>query len=168
MTETEQKIFNNTLNALLRHTRQPLLAKIERLEAENKKLQAVVKAVEEWAVSDMNNDLLGFIKETTAMPDAESIYKALKGGGVCAEMPFQLETKNKNLKKLLDVAKCPNCDGGGGIPRQVSSRTFVTRDMAMDAGDPALEGSLYTDDEWKAVQCQWCFEKEQALKDTDQ
>ena len=35
--------------------------------------------------------------------------------------------------------------------------------MASDAGDPNLEGLLYSDDEWEQEQCQWCYEKEQAL-----
>ena len=60
---------------------------------------------------------------------------------------------------LLKVAICPNCDGSGGIPRQTSSRSYVSREMAMDCGMPDLEGSLYTDDEWELEQCQWCDEK---------
>lgn len=38
--------------------------------------------------------------------------------------------------------------GVSGNPEQVSCRQHVTREMAMDAGDLALEGSLYSDDEW--------------------
>ena len=60
---------------------------------------------------------------------------------------------------LLDMAICPNCDGSGSTARQVSSRQYVTREMAIDGGDPDLEGSLYSDDEWEQEQCQWCFEK---------
>lgn len=74
-------------------------------------------------------------------------------------------SENEILRGLLAQAKCPNCDGSGVIPHQVSSRQYVTRDMAIDAGDPALEGSLYTDDEWEAEQCQWCYEREQVLKE---
>lgn len=36
-----------------------------------------------------------------------------------------------------------------GYPRQMSYRTYVTHDMAMDAQDMSLEGTLYTDDEWE-------------------
>lgn len=74
------------------------------------------------------------------------------------------EEKVERLKGLLRHAKCPNCDGSGCIPRQVSSRQYATREMAIDAGDESLEGSLYSDDQWEAEQCQWCYEKEQALK----
>ena len=76
-----------------------------------------------------------------------------------------LQNKNNILKELLRLAKCPNCDGSGGIPHQISSKTYVTRDMATDAGDPALEGSLYSDDEYELEECQWCYEREQVLKD---
>ena len=60
---------------------------------------------------------------------------------------------------LLRVAKCPNCDGSGAIPRQTSSRQLVTREMASDACCPEMEGSLYSDDEWELEQCQWCYER---------
>lgn len=76
-----------------------------------------------------------------------------------------LKAENKQLKSLLEYAKCPNCDGSGCIPYQTSSRQYVTRDMAIDAGDPTLEGALYSDDEWEAEQCQWCYEREQILKE---
>lgn len=36
-----------------------------------------------------------------------------------------------------------------GYPRQTSERRYVTRDMAIDAGDRALAGSLYSDEEWE-------------------
>ena len=36
-----------------------------------------------------------------------------------------------------------------GYPRQTSSRAYVSREMAMDAGDRDLEGALYSDDEWE-------------------
>ncbi len=66
---------------------------------------------------------------------------------------------------LLEMAVCPNCDGSGCIPHQVSSKQYVTRDMAIDGGDSALEGSLYSEDQWEAEQCQWCYEKNMILKD---
>lgn len=64
---------------------------------------------------------------------------------------------------LLAVAKCPNCDGSGTAMRQTSVRQYVTRDMAVDAGDPSMEGSLYLDDEWEPEQCQWCYERKTLL-----
>jgi hypothetical protein len=39
--------------------------------------------------------------------------------------------------------------------------------MAMDAGDPSLEGSLFCEDEWDFEQCQWCCERAEALKETE-
>lgn len=62
------------------------------------------------------------------------------------------------LRSLLSVAKCPSCDGSGSIAVQTRSRELVTREMAMDAGEPEMEGSLYCDDEWEQQQCQWCDE----------
>lgn len=51
----------------------------------------------------------------------------------------KLRTDNAKLRGLLSVAKCPNCDGSGGI------RDSVT-------------GCL-------AEQCEWCAVREQALKE---
>lgn len=65
---------------------------------------------------------------------------------------------------LLTMAKCPNCDGSGAVPVLVGTRQYATREMALDAGNPALEGSLVCDEEWEAEQCQWCDEKNQLLK----
>ncbi|HUW32805.1 MAG TPA: hypothetical protein VM223_14455 [Planctomycetota bacterium] len=65
---------------------------------------------------------------------------------------------------LLRAAKCPHCDGSGCIPRQISPRQRVTREMASDAGCPEMEGSLYSDDEWVAEQCQWCDERSRLLE----
>ena len=81
-----------------------------------------------------------------------------------SDRAVDLLAENKMLKDLLRHAICPNCDGSGSIPHQTSSKQYVTRDMAIDGGDPNLEGSLYSDDEWEAEQCQWCYEKDQLLK----
>ena len=71
----------------------------------------------------------------------------------------QLERELSAALAQLSVAKCPNCDGSGGIPRQTSSRQVITREMALDAGCPEMDGSLYSDDEWEIEQCQWCDER---------
>ena len=47
------------------------------------------------------------------------------------------------LRDLLKMAKCPNCDGSGAIPHQVA------------------------DQEWEAEQCQWCDEVKQILETGD-
>jgi hypothetical protein len=50
-----------------------------------------------------------------------------------------LQTKNQKLKTLLTMAGCPNCDGSGA----------------------------YYNNYGNVCQCQWCYEKEEALKDPD-
>jgi hypothetical protein len=67
--------------------------------------------------------------------------------------------------ELLKVAKCPCCDGSGAIAAQIRSRQVVTREMALDAGEPSMEGSLYSDDEWEQQQCQWCDEKNRLISE---
>jgi hypothetical protein len=49
------------------------------------------------------------------------------------------EELNKVITGLLDVAKCPNCDGSGGTAVQVAEA------------------------DWIQEQCQWCYEKNEAL-----
>jgi protein gp37 len=36
-----------------------------------------------------------------------------------------------------------------GAPQQTASREYVSREMAVDAGNPSMEGSLYRDEEWE-------------------
>jgi hypothetical protein len=67
----------------------------------------------------------------------------------------KLAKENKELMGLLRVAICPNCDGSGAI--KIRGREIVTREMAMDAGCPEMEGSLYCEEEIE--QCQWCDER---------
>jgi len=52
---------------------------------------------------------------------------------------------------------CSDCPNQGWYLRQTSVRSYVTRDMALDAQIPELEGSLYTDDEWEQEQCEFCW-----------
>jgi len=66
-------------------------------------------------------------------------------------------------KELLKMAKCPNCDGSGGIPVCVHPKRYCSADMASDAGDPSMEGCLVSDEEWELEQCQWCYEKDKIL-----
>ena len=54
-----------------------------------------------------------------------------------------LTAKAERLIGLLSVAKCPNCDGSGSVP--------------VEGGDGG----------WEAEQCQWCFEREAALKESE-
>lgn len=81
-----------------------------------------------------------------------------------SEIAKQLQEENDRIKALLEISKCPNCDGSGSIPARTSCRQYVTHDMAMDACCPEIEGSLYSDDEWEVAQCQWCYEKNKILK----
>jgi hypothetical protein len=80
------------------------------------------------------------------------------------EAVMRLERENKKLTELLKVAKCPSCDGSGAVQVQVSERYTVTRDMAIDAGDPSMEGATFSEDEWELQQCQWCDERNTAIK----
>ena len=65
----------------------------------------------------------------------------------------QRDEKLKRLRGLWKVAVCPNCDGSGGVSRQVSERQYATRDMAIDGGDSSLEGSMVSDEEWVHDRC---------------
>jgi len=66
---------------------------------------------------------------------------------------------------LLRVAICPACDGSGVVPVQVSARQYVTQEMASDAGQPEMAGSLYCDDEWEPQQCEWCDVRQRVIAD---
>jgi len=63
----------------------------------------------------------------------------------------------KELRKLLAVAKCPNCDGSGSKSVPLGER-FVSHEMAMDACEPSMEGASMGI-EWGQEQCQWCDER---------
>lgn len=54
-------------------------------------------------------------------------------------------------------------DGSGTIVYQTGSREYVSRSMAIDAGDESLEGSMYSDDRFEFEQCQWCYERNIAI-----
>ena len=45
---------------------------------------------------------------------------------------------------------CPDCAGAGQL---MAGEYYVTREMALDAGEPAMEGQLYS---VEYVQCQRC------------
>ena len=60
---------------------------------------------------------------------------------------------------LLRVAKCPECDGSGVKCIGLHPVEYVSRDMARDAGDLTLEGSVYRQEEPEWAQCQWCAER---------
>ncbi len=66
---------------------------------------------------------------------AGDIWKKI---GLCCELVLQdlpdCTKEIERLRGLLKVAKCPNCDGSGGIPHQVGNG------------------------EWEQEQCQWCDE----------
>ena len=69
----------------------------------------------------------------------------------------------KKIIDLLNTTVCPNCDGSGSLGVMIKSPQYVTKEMASDAGDPLLEGSLYTEEEWEQQECQWCYEKNQII-----
>ncbi len=118
---------------------QRLISQVVQLQAENKRLTE-----REWNMTielcfDDGND--PFAREELKIVDvgvADKIYV------VESQMTNNLLTENKRLRGLLQVAKCPNCDDSGGIPRP-------------DGGVPFKEVEL--------EQCQWCDEKSQALEE---
>jgi len=67
------------------------------------------------------------------------------------------------LLNLLIEAKCPNCDGSGVIVSHLTTNQYVTRDMAIDAGDKSLEGSLYSKGDCDIEPCQWCDERNKII-----
>jgi len=76
-----------------------------------------------------------------------------------------LEAEKNHLLELLKVSKCPHCDGSGFTTVKIRDAQTVSRAMAMDAGDPSLEGSSYCDEQWEPEPCQWCAERHSALKE---
>ena len=66
--------------------------------------------------------------------------------------------------ELLRVAKCPNCDGSGVIQIQGSEGHEVSREMAIDAGDPTLEGSRIGGSDFEIEPCQWCECRKELLE----
>ena len=84
-------------------------------------------------------------------------YKGTKTAEIIEELVTAME--------LLKMAKCPDCDGSGGIPVCIHPKQYCSADMACDAGDPTMEGSLVADEEWDLEQCQWCYEKDKILKE---
>ena len=55
-------------------------------------------------------------------------------------------------------ADCLMCDGVGGVPLGTH---VVTREMAMDAGQPEREGEIY-DEEWS--ECEYCGRPMQSIR----
>ena len=74
-----------------------------------------------------------------------------------------METNINMLLNLLNESKCPNCDGSGIIVHHITENQYVTRDMAIDAGNKSLEGSLYSKGDCDIEPCQWCDEKHKIL-----
>ncbi len=64
---------------------------------------------------------------------------------------------------LLKAAHCPNCDGSGVIYGHPGHTEYVTRNMAHDAGDLSLEGSIYRQLEPEIDQCEWCARRDALL-----
>lgn len=115
---------------------------IEQILNQNAELQKNIEVL-----ADKNNELLDSQRGQIIKLDKENA---------------ELREKGREAIGLLEVAKCPNCDGSGIIPIQTKQEYRVSRDMASDAGDASLEGSLYQQEEWEPSPCEWC-EKRKAL-----
>jgi hypothetical protein len=79
------------------------------------------------------------------------------------KLPMFDEEMMALTKELLRVAQCPNCDGSGVKLVRKGGREYVTRDMALDAGDRDLEGTVYRDIQEDYEPCQWCDERAKVL-----
>ena len=55
-----------------------------------------------------------------------------------------------------DSTPCPECEGRGQVVDRYYPAEYVTADMASDAGDPAMAGMLYRDEEWTWTGCERC------------
>lgn len=87
--------------------------------------------------------LMGAAGEPSETPEASDTPIADKSPcEATSPASMQSVSTRELLIKLLEVATCPNCDGSGSIPHQVS------------------------EDEWEAEQCQWCAERDEVLKAT--
>ena len=84
-------------------------------------------------------------KAQIALQDENARLKALLEHSKTQLEYDELQAENAKLKELLKAADCPNCDGSGSIPVQVASYQLAEPD-------------------WEQQQCQWCDEREQALK----
>lgn len=72
------------------------------------------------------------------------------------DMILRRDEQIKETKGLLKIAKCPNCDGSGTI------MTHVIRSGSRQISDTEFEQVPI--DDWEPEQCEWCDEKNKALK----
>jgi hypothetical protein len=72
-----------------------------------------------------------------------------------------------DLRALLETAICPQCDGGGVIVEGTGYTEYVSRDMAIDAGDRSLEGSVYRHKDPEVYQCEWCARRTDLLNSSN-
>jgi hypothetical protein len=70
------------------------------------------------------------------------------------------ECREKVANVIREVEDCPNCPNQGWYEEgDFQAKERVTRDMALDAGDPSLEGSVCREATGpEQVQCQFCYE----------
>ena len=86
-----------------------------------------------WSEDESNADAVEDIL-TVSREMEERAYRAEAAlAALAADLSATIE--------LLRWAKCPECDGSGSIPRQIS------------------------DYEWGAEQCEWCFDRNAAVAD---
>jgi hypothetical protein len=74
------------------------------------------------------------------------------------------EVKGETMRLFSDV------DNGGERfdlvrMKQVSEREYVSREMALDAEEPQMEGSLYSDEKWESECVGQVWADEQATRD---
>jgi len=151
---TIQKILDERLSTIARQS-----AEIAELKTKNSVYQFSSKTisntqVQEARISHLTKEIAS--RNSEIETKTERIHKLMVAA----------DNRDSLIRELVDFAKlnnCPDCDGSGVIVSKGYDRRYVTRDMALDACDPSLEGTLYTEEQHQQEQCQWCFLKKSAL-----
>lgn len=104
-------------------------------------LTRLLALVEEWERADCTS---------MTLECAEQVRAILRGEG-----PMGWESR-----EAQEPPKCATCNGEGVIVAKYWPRQEVTREMAMDAGDLSMAGSLYSDEEYEYEPCPDCAGKE--------
>ena len=58
--------------------------------------------------------------------------------------------------KGWQVQLCPACDGTGRVMGHYRPTLYVSREMALDAGMPEIEGAVYAEESTEAEMCEYC------------
>lgn len=136
---------------------------IDRLRAENERLAEALVSLKTYC--DHRDDCC--LKEPVAGKHPEDVFCSC---GLEDILVYQIPSKQQRtrlrellgpVERLLQDAKCPECDGSGGVSVPIGEH-FVSREMALDAFCPEMEGSS-SGIEYEHRACQWCHERNEQL-----